>query len=475
MDWTDPHVNWGLFFHKRTFSYKKGVNNRMKKSLKMLLSVVTLSLLASCGGNNGGTSNNTRHIFQGDSTVPQMELPETDIGTSTTPNAEKLAAYTAEHPLKLGLVTDSGTLNDHSFNQSAWDGLNQFAVKNGHGSINSTTYCVDSGSIQTKYIQPAEGHYDTAGRFQAIQDVVTWGAKVVILPGFLFESTIKKVIDDTTGKFNDVSFLALDCQLEDPDNGYAPYTYTDKITSIIYREEQSGYLAGYAAVKEGYRNLGFCGGMAVPAVIRYGSGYVQGADAAAKELNLEDGAIQVNYYYAGQFAATPDATANCNSWYKNGTEVIFGCGGAVFNSVTTASKQNGGKAWIGVDVNQHADTELGASQATCITSAMKNLANTVEVMLASYIDNSGWNETAKGKVITVGAKSDNCVLPTPETTGDDGCWGFKNFTIAEYKTLLGKLKSGEVRVNSYYNNQDGKLLEEHNFGASKKTFVNYIA
>jgi basic membrane protein A len=269
-------------------------------------------------------------------------------------------------------------------------------------------------------------------------------------------------------------FLALDCNKEDPDNGYSAYEYTSHVTSIIYREEQAGFLAGYGAVKDGYRKLGFCGGMAVPAVVRYGSGYCQGADLAAQELSLAAGSIGVQYYYAGKFAATDQATQYCTSWYKNGTaDIIFGCGGAVYNSVTAASQANSNKPWIGVDVNQHADTSLGASQASCITSAMKNLQNTTQIMLASFVNtDERWACTYAGKVITVGAKSDNCVLPTPATTGDNGCWGFKTFTQVDYATILGKLKAGTVAVNSCY---DDASLKAHNFGCSDKVVVNYIA
>ena len=433
----------------------------MKKSLMMRVGLIALSSLAivACGGNEGKTSE-----------VKFFELEETDIGTETKAADAKLAGYTEENPLKIGLVTDSGTLNDHSFNESAWAGVNNFATENGGGTINSTSYCVETGKIHTKYVQPAENAYDTQGRLAAMKTVAQWGAKVIILPGFLFQPAIKKAIDDPA--FKDVCLLALDCVKEDSDNNYAPYEYTDKVTSVIYREEQSGFLAGYAAVKEGFRTLGFCGGMAVPAVVRYGSGYCQGADAAAKELKLDDKAVKINYYYAGEFAPTAAATANCNTWYQSGTEVIFGCGGAVYQSVTSASQANGNKPWIGVDVNQHADTSLGASQDSCITSAMKNLTNATKVLLAGWVNNDGaWNKTLAGNVVTVGAKSDNCVLPTPATTGDEGCWGFKNFKIAEYEALLADLKAGKVKVNS---NSDDAELKDHNFGCSNAIEVNYV-
>ncbi len=441
----------------------------MKKLNLMKLSLVALSTLAvvACGSKTSDATDDGTIVEE--SGAQFTELTETNIGENTKVDADKLTA-TEENPLRIAMVTDSGTLNDHSFNESAWKGINEFAVENGGGTI-SKDNCVESGKIQTKYYQPAENNYDTQGRLKAMQDAAKWGAKVIVLPGYLFQSSIKLALADTT-TFGDVNFLALDCTNQDTDNNYAEYAYTNQITSVIYREEQAGFLAGYAAVKEGYRKLGFCGGMAVPAVVRYGSGYCQGADAAAKELGLGNKSVEVQYYYAGQFAATPNATSYCTSWYQRGTEVIFGCGGAVYQSVIAGSQANSNKPWIGVDVNQHADTSLGASQDSCITSAMKNLANSTKVLLAGWVNNdNAWNSTLASKVVTVGAQSDNCVLPTPETTGDEGCWGFKNFTVEQYKTVLANLKAGTTHVNSNSDNED---LVAHNFSCSSRVKVNYV-
>ncbi len=448
----------------------------MKNSLRKLSLVAMSALFAlvGCKGGNDGTDKKGGNDNTGEMEV--FELPETDIGTKTKPTSDKLSSFTEAAPLKLGLVTDSGTLNDHSFNESAWDGINEFAVENGGGTINTSSNSVETGKIQTHYVQPAAGQYTTAGRKAAIDSVISWGAKVVVLPGYLFESVLARIAEDeanANSKYKDVYFLALDCTKSDDDNNYAQFEYTKNMTSIIYREEQSGFLAGYAAVKEGYKKLGFLGGMAVPAVIRYGSGYCQGADAAAKELNLGEGAIEINHYYAGQFAATDTATSYCTNWYNNGTEVIFGCGGAVYNSILAALATNKSKKWIGVDVNQHADTSLkDYERDNCITSAMKNLKATTKILLSTYVDNGQkWNNDLAGNVVTVGAKSDNCVLPTPDTTGDQTCWGFKKFTTADYNTVLGKLKNGTIKVNSFSKDD---VLAANNYGCDNLVKVHHI-
>lgn len=431
---------------------------------KNRLGVMALSLLSvvgfatSCGGTSSGDW----------SSVNRFELEETDIGTNTTVDAEKFSTYTTEDPLKIGLVTDSGTLNDHSFNESAWNGVNAFAVNNGKGTL--TDKGVEGGTVETMYIQPTSGNYTAQGRYTAMKSVVEWGADVIVLPGYLFQGAIALALDDPD--FEDVCLLALDCAETDDDGN--PIQFTDKITSVIYREEQCGYLAGYAAVKEGYTKLGFVGGMAVPAVIRYGSGYVQGAAEAAKEMGLEE-AVQMNYYYAGQFAATIEATQYANTWYRNGTEIIFACGGAVYQSVLSASKDNNYAPWIGVDVNQHADTSITPDQArdAIVTSAMKNLSFATQVLLTDWVNQgSKWNSDLAAEVITVGAKSKMVKLPTPEEDGDEGCWGFENFTVEEYNDIYAKIQSGEISVNS---SSDNNELSAANFGVDPQYCkVNYI-
>ena len=444
----------------------------MKKKILPFFALTALMTITGCSGTGATTpyAGDDGEIVDHSKDVTFSELTEYDIGTKTTVDADKLSelGFSETNPLKIALVTDSGTLNDHSFNESAWNGVNEFATENGGGTV-AASNCVESGSIQTKYYQPAEDHYDTQGRLEAMKSAKGWGADVIALPGYLFQSAIKSAIDSK--EFDDIAFLALDCVKEDSDNNNAAFEFTDNVTSVIYREEQSGFLAGYGAVMDGYRNLGFIGGMAVPAVVRYGSGYCQGADAAAKELGLKNNAVKVQYYYAGEFGPTDQATSYANSWYQRGTEVIFACGGAVYQSVTSAVNTVK-KPWIGVDVNQHADSSLGTAQQYCITSAMKNLKETTKVLLSDWVNNDkAWNDDMAGEVVTVGAKSGNCVLPTPETTGDDDCWGFENFTQELYDTILEGLKAGTVKVNS---NSDNEELSKNNFGCSSRVAVNYI-
>lgn len=95
-------------------------------------------------------------------------------------------------------------------------------------------------------------------------------------------------------------------------------------------------MAGYAAVKEGYKKLGFLGGMSVPAVVRFGYGFVQGCNAAATETNTT---IEIKYAYAKQFFGDAEITAVMDTWYGDGVEVVFACGGGVYTSACEAAQK----------------------------------------------------------------------------------------------------------------------------------------
>lgn len=352
--------------------------------------------------------------------------------------------------LKIALVTDSGTLNDHNFNQTSWEAVNDWAVANGGGTVKNNI--VSNGSIHTMYYQPtsSSAEFTTAERVAAVEAAVEWGAKFVVLPGYLFQPVVKQV----QGRYKDVCFLALDCVNQDSDNDYTEYKLEANVSMTQYQEEQAGFLAGYGAVKDGLTKLGFIGGMAVPAVQRYGYGYVQGAEKAATELGLADGSIKMDYYYAGAFASTTEATEFATSWYNNGTETIFACGGAVYNSVTTGLSQatnKDGKSWIGVDTNQHADTSIqpAGTREKLLTSAMKGLGTSIKEALTSWKDNENkFDAKHSAKIQTLGINQDAVALPTEATTGDKGCWGFKKWTEADYAKLVADMKAGTVTVSN---------------------------
>lgn len=322
----------------------------------------------------------------------------TGCGKKSTETPGNETAKNGADGYELALVTDIGTIDDKSFNQGSWEGLVAYAQEN------DKTY---------KYYQPAEA--TTASYLDTISLAIRGGAKLIVCPGYKFAETVY----DAQTTYPDVKFIILDSQPEkDGDQ-----TIKENVYAVFYAEHQAGFLAGYAAVQEGYTKLGFMGGMALPAVVRFGHGFVLGAETAAAELGLDS--VEMKYHYTGGFSATPEAQTTAASWYRSGTEVIFGCGGAVGNSVMAAAKDASGKV-IGVDVDQSSESE------TVITSAMKLLSNSVYDGIQLFYEGN----FPGGQAETLDVTSQAVGLPM-ETSK------FEKFTQEDYDVVYAKLVSGE--------------------------------
>ena len=311
-------------------------------------------------------------------------------------------AFAMADGAEIALITDIGTIDDKSFNQGAWEGIKAYADANG---------------VSYQYYQPAAQGTDVY--LDEIDKAVNNGAKIIVTPGYLFEEPIYIAQD----MYPEVTFILIDGNPHDADYNYRTEA---NVVGIVFQEEQSGFLAGYAAVKDGYTKLGFMGGMAVPAVIRFGYGFAQGAEYAAKEMGLTD--VTLNYHYTGGFAATPEAQALAASWYNSGVEVIFGCGGAVGNSVMAAAEE-AGKAVIGVDVDQSSESD------TVVTSAMKGISEAVASMIEAYYAGN----FPAGGALNLGAAEQGVKLPMATSK-------FTTFTQADYDAVFGKLVAGEITL-----------------------------
>ncbi len=334
--------------------------------------------------------------------------PASSTASTTTEATTEAAASGSK--TDVAFVTDVGNIDDQSFNQYTWQGVQDFCSAN---------------SLNANYYRPTED--SDAARLEQMDNAVNDGAKAIVVAGYLFGSSIAEAQE----KYPDVQFLALDVSTADLGDK-APTANTALVT---YKEEQAGYLAGYAAVTDGYKELGFLGGMAVPAVIRYGYGFVQGADAAAKELGVTD--INIKYWYSGGFAATDEVKNKMDGWYSEGTEVVFACGGPVCQNCDAAAQANGGKM-IGVDVDQSGQFD------TVITSATKGLAESVNTALTDALNN-GWKFTDAyaGKQTVLGA-AENCV-GLPMSTSK-----FTKFTQEQYDAMYAAIVDGSLVIDDSF-------------------------
>ncbi len=365
----------------------------------------------------------------------------TSLVACSSSNTEGSTATTSEtSDMSVAMITDSGEITDKSFNQTTYEASKAWAEKNG---------------ADFKYYKPSADNTDA--RVQAIETAIAEGHNVIVMPGYLFAGSVVQCAKD----YPDVKFIALDCSEGDlleagvtaagEEYDYTPsnwdfdeYVDISNVYCAIYQEELPGYMVGYAAVKLGYTKLGFLGGMAVPAVMRYGYGFVQGADAAAEELGLTD--VEIKYVYGGKFSEDPSIKATMDTWYADGTEVVFGCGGRVYISAAEAAKAVGGKM-IGVDVDQSASIDADYGEGMTVTSAMKGLAVTVENALDT-IKAGEWS-TLAGKIDTLGLVSGDdpeanyVQIPEETTQFEDG-----KFTVDDYKALVKDMYDGKIKVSN---------------------------
>ena len=355
---------------------------------------------------------------------------------------------------KVAMITDYGDITDQSFNQTTYEACKAFAEDN---------------SIEFSYFKPAGDN--TADRVAMIEKAVDDGFNVIVMPGYAFGGAIVEAAPE----FPDVKFIALDVAAGDlletavakagesydftPENwDLNKYVDMSNVYCAVYQEELCGYMAGYATVKLGYKNLGFLGGMAVPAVVRYGYGFVQGANAAAADMGLTD--VTINYIYGGQFFGDADITAVMDTWYNGGTEVVFACGGGIYTSAVDAAKKVNGAKVIGVDVDQagviakYAAGE-GADQATIdgfkaltVTSAMKGLYPATFDTLTDVIMNGNWDKY-KGKIDNLGLVSaDDPTLNYVQIPMESTQWKDGAFTKDDYKAMVKDMFDGKITVSN---------------------------
>ena len=388
----------------------------MKKSKKLLALLLCLAMvfgLAACGNSNKPANSQTP--APGTNTETPAPETETPGETEADPDAIEDSMTSADSKYQVAFVTDVGQLKDKSFNQGTFDGVKLYAAANG---------------LSYKYYQPANGSEATDDdRYDAMKAAVEGGADVVVCAGYLQEAALKKAAIE----YPDTPFVFIDGYPLTDDAGNT----LSNVAGIAFKEEQAGYLAGYAAVMDGFTKLGFSGGGGGtnPACCRYGYGFVQGANAAAAEKDVQ---VEMNYSweYGSSFSASPELQTMANGWYQSGTEVIFACGGSMFQSITAAASANDG-AVIGVDVDQSTQSD------TVVTSAMKELSDAVEWSLAKVYDDT-FSEIG-GVATSLGVEEDAVGLPTDS-------WSLTNYTVEQYEEMYQKVKDGTLAVDADYNN-----------------------
>lgn len=307
------------------------------------------------------------------------------------------------------LLTD-GPVEDGGYNEAVYNGVRMYAL----GAGKSFSYYNANPDDLESYRKLVE---------RSVQE----NAGIIVCVGDTFGQTVGGMQESCP----QTSFLLID-SVPHSAEGEA-LSIAPNVHCVLFHEEQAGYLAGYMAVWEGYRNLGFVGGKEEPAVMRYGYGYLQGIDAAAKDLSLDD--VVVKYWYAGTFLPDIAVREKADGWYESGTQVIFACGGGIYESVLEAAENQDGLL-IGADVDQARVSDR------FLTSAVKNINTAVTDTLDSFYADRGWSEAEAGQVKRYGVEEGCAAIPVVDTE-----WRFKEVSTTLFFEIYKQMKRGDRAVS----------------------------
>ena len=374
----------------------------MKKILAMLLALVMVMSLVACGEKPAETQ-----------APAETNAPAESTPAESTPTVSDVES-------KIAMITDYGDITDQSFNQTTYEAVKAFSEANG---------------VAYNYYKPQSD--SDADRIGMVEAAIADGYNIIVMPGYAFGTTIK----ETAEFYPEVLFFALDVGAGD----FGDYVLPENVYSAIYQEELCGYMSGYAAVKLGYKHLGFLGGMAVPAVVRYGYGFVQGVDAAAKDMGIV-GDVKLEYIYGNQFWGDADITAVMDTWYgEKGVDCVFACGGGIWTSAAEAAVKVSGKV-IGVDVDQAAIIDGMYGEGLTVTSAMKGLYPTTVDTLTDVVLNGNWANYG-GQIATLGLVSADPEANYVQIPMDSTQWA-DAFTQEDYKAMVAGMFDGTITVSA---------------------------
>ena len=328
------------------------------------------------------------------------------------------SADSKESTLKVGMITDSGTIDDKSFNQGTWEGIIEAEEKLGI----EKNYLKPSGETEADYLTEIQNLYDS-------------GYKFIVGPGFKLETAIYKAQE----KYQDAKFVILDGAPMDEDGNYV---VADNTVGVYFAEEQSGFAAGVAAAVELQTgDFGFIGGMESSAVKKFNFGFQQGVAYANENLGTNVSLKDENIVYSGSFSDLALGQQLAAQMYDSGVKAIFAAAGGVGTGVITEAKTrvvNGEEVWvIGVDSDQYADGIYEGDKSVILTSAIKKIDEAAYQMIEAQLN----GEFPGGQVLTFNAENDGVGIPAENPN-------LKDDTVTKVNEVLDGIKNGEIEVKT---------------------------
>ena len=345
--------------------------------------------------------------------------------TPKTPDPVTPGPGPAPAKLKVGMVTDSGTIDDKSFNQGTWEGILKAVADLG---------------VEEKYLRPPG---ETEADYVAeIGNLVDAGFKFIVTPGFKFETALFIAQD----KHKDAKFVLLDGY---PHSGDWAPVVSNNTVSIFFTEHESGFLAGVAtALKLQSGDVGFVGGMEIPPVQKFNWGFQQGIMYANQNHGTSVTMKPENFIYQGTFYEVAAGQQLAATMYDRGVKAIFAAAGGVGVGVINEAKSRasaGADVWVvGVDVDQYAEGIYSGDKSVILTSAMKRIDQAAYDMIKAELD----NKFPGGEILTFSAVNNGVGIPAqnPNLSAD---------TQAKVDKVFNDLKSGNYVVSA----EQGDLIK----------------
>lgn len=370
----------------------------MKKFLALFLSLTLLLALTACKAAEAASG-------------AQQEQQ-----TVTAPTDDATFVYQPEDPTvtpaggeTIALVTGaSGT--ESGADAMLWQGVQTFASAYGY----------------TATTQTAEGD-SSADAETALRTAAESGAKLVICRGDAAATALYRIQEN----YPDVHYLLFDDEPHNDD--YSAYKTANLVHCVLFQEEQAGYLAGYAAVIDGYTSLGFVGAREIPSIVRYGTGFLQGAEAAAEQ---QGETVNLKFWFADTYDENDAVTQRMADWYNGGVSLIFVSGGTLYKGAAQAAEQTGGKVMAG-------DTNVTALSDSVLASAVKCYNAAVQRQLYEFFTAGSWSTQNAGQTERVGITNAEVALES------DTSWRLDSFTLDDYRSLYEDLRTSVKRVDAY--------------------------
>lgn len=370
----------------------------MKKFLALFLSLTLLLALTAC------------KAAEATSGAQQEQR------TVTAPTDDATFVYQPEDPTvtpaggeTIALVTGaSGT--ESGADAMLWQGVQTFASAYGYTATTQTAEGDSSADVETALRTAAES-----------------GAKLVICRGDAAATALYRIQEN----YPDVHYLLFDDEPHNDD--YSAYKTADLVHCVLFQEEQAGYLAGYAAVIDGYTSLGFVGAREIPGIVRYGTGFLQGAEAAAEQ---QGETVNLKFWFADTYDENDAVTQRMADWYNGGVSLIFVSGGTLYKGAAQAAEQTGGKVMAG-------DTNATALSDSILASAVKCYNAAVQRQLYEFFTAGSWSTQNAGQTERVGITNAEVALES------DTSWRLDSFTLDDYRSLYEDLRTSVKRVDAY--------------------------